>query len=313
MAGARVRYTNIWASGGGRTDPGGIKIDLGWVAEKPPYQYQNFLNGRTEDMLAYLESKGVAAWHTDTPYEDGAVVTGSDQELYLSLQANTAVDPIVDAAAPTYAGANWRRVAPPTTTSSAGLIELATQAEVDNGVATDLAVTPETLEARTASTTRTGIIEIALGSEAAALSDPNRAISPLALASVVATATSQGIAELATHAEAMTGTDAARVVTPESIGTLGQSLAAAGYKTLPGGLILQWGSDVVNNDINHNVTLPIAFPTLFASALASSQLGGINENNNDAGARPDPDNLLTRIRLSSGQSNRTVRWLAIGY
>lgn len=313
MAGTRIRYTNIWGSGGAKTDPGGVKIDLGWVAEKPPYQFQNFMNGRSEEMLAYIESTGVVEWNIATPYSVGATVMATSGLLYRCIGANTGQDPATTAGSPGYVSGFWKGMTNPGTEIAEGLLELATGAETISGASSDLAIHPAGLATLTATDARRGLVELATPAEAAALSDTTRAVTAEGLGNLIASTTAKGIVELATSAEVITGTDATRAVTPESIGSLAQSLGTPGYKTFPGGMILQWGQDNVNNTVSQDVTLPISFPTAFLLAIGSSALLTTGENDNDAGARPDPGDPLSSIRLSSGQANRNVHWLAIGH
>lgn len=67
------------------------------------------------------------------------------------------------------------------TTTVLGLIQLATQAEVNTGTDTQKAVTPATLAGRTATETRTGIAEIATQAEVNAGTDDERFVTPLKL------------------------------------------------------------------------------------------------------------------------------------
>src|SRR5690606_33480833 len=69
--------------------------------------------------------------------------------------------------------------------SNRGLIEIATQAEVDTGSDNLRAVTPLTLNNKTATETRRGVIEIATQAEADAGVDNTRAITPLKMVTYV--------------------------------------------------------------------------------------------------------------------------------
>lgn len=113
--------------------------------------------------------------------------------------------------------------------SNRGLIEIATQTEVNTGTDSVRAITPATLNQKTATETRRGVIEIATQAEADAGTDNTRAITPLRMVNYVdqvigsipgapnATTTQRGIAELATNAETQTGTDTERIVTPAGL------------------------------------------------------------------------------------------------
>lgn len=71
---------------------------------------------------------------------------------------------------------------PPATTERLGVVEIATQAEVNAGTDTERVITPATLAGRTASTTRTGVVELATGPETQAGIDAGRAVTPASLA-----------------------------------------------------------------------------------------------------------------------------------
>lgn len=68
-----------------------------------------------------------------------------------------------------------------------------------------------------ASTTVAGIVELATDAEAQTGTDTARAITPANLQAVTATETRKGVVELATTAEAEAGTDTARAVTPAGV------------------------------------------------------------------------------------------------
>ena len=71
------------------------------------------------------------------------------------------------------------------TTSAKGIIELATNAEVQTGTDAERAVTPASLSARTATTSRSGVVELATTAETLAMSDADRAVTPAGLDRVV--------------------------------------------------------------------------------------------------------------------------------
>lgn len=98
-----------------------------------------------------------------------------------------------------------------------GIIELATDAEVQAGVDDVRAVTPAGLASRTATETRTGIIELATVAEVQSGVDAVRAVTPAGLASRTATETRTGVVELATTAEAAAGVDTTRAVTAAGV------------------------------------------------------------------------------------------------
>lgn len=188
------------------------------------------------------------------------------------------------------------------------------------------AVRKSQFDAKTGQATETtaGIAEVATNAEALAGSSDIVTITPLKLQYVLdnkgATTSAKGTVELATNAETITGTDADRAVTPSNITGLfsdsgRQSLGTSGYQKLPGGLIIQWGSGLLT--AGSTVSFPIAFPTACVSVqvTADSSTTGTVEL---AGVR-----LLTTTTFtfdgaifSSGGfviSNLSCYWMAIGY
>lgn len=109
----------------------------------------------------------------------------------------------------------------PATTSTAGIVELATNGEVQALSDTERAVTPSGLGALVASETQSGLLQIATNAEALALADDTVAITPAKLAAVFTGQTAEtgqyGTIQLADNTVAAAGTDAERAVTPASL------------------------------------------------------------------------------------------------
>ncbi len=100
MAIEKPDFIRVWASGASSGDvvdpddaiPG--KFEAGWVIELPEYQHFNYLQNLFTERTAYLNEQGIGEWDTDTEYPEGAVVKGSDGELYMALIDNDGFDPI---------------------------------------------------------------------------------------------------------------------------------------------------------------------------------------------------------------------------
>ena len=73
----------------------------------------------------------------------------------------------------------------PASVTSLGVVEIATQTEVNAGTDSTRAVTPATLANRTATETRKGVIEIATQAEVDAGTDHTRAVTPATLATAI--------------------------------------------------------------------------------------------------------------------------------
>ena len=118
-----------------------------------------------------------------------------------------------------------------------------------------------------------------------------------------ATSTLRGVVELATSAETRDGEDAARAVTPAALASFAKSLAANGYCTLPGGLVVQWGTATPADPAA--VTFPLAFPNACRSVTATYANGG------------------DKITLGASNISKTgfqlygweysANWIAVGY
>ena len=83
-------FTYVWASGGAVVAPNDTTKQLGWVAEAPPFQWDNWLQNRQDQMLAHINQRGIPAWDGLTNYEAGGLsyVQGSDGKVYKSVAAS---------------------------------------------------------------------------------------------------------------------------------------------------------------------------------------------------------------------------------
>lgn len=305
---ARRHIGDIWADSGAATDPGSAKIQAGWVAEKPSFQKINWIDNRQDEMLDHLETHGIAIWDVQTDYVADALALGSDGIHYLAVQANVGIDPVSDG------GTNWVPFIRTATETVAGVLEVASFAETTAGSANDKIITPARLSALVASVGGRGIIEIASLVDALALTDPSKAITPALLGALTASTTQRGILSLASTAETLAGVVADKAVTPQSLGALASSLAPNGYQTLPGGLILQWGTiNFTGPSTGVNVPLPISFPTNFFASSSDGRMilhvgGGLVFYATSAAARQID---LSTIQVGSAQAG-DVKWFAVG-
>lgn len=90
-----------------------------------------------------------------------------------------------------------------------------------------------------------------------------------------------------------------------SSAVFGSTLAANGYQKLPSGLIIQWGSAMINTTPS-NYVIPIAFPNSFASIQIT----------NDATSVPAvsavPSGLGT-FNASCGNATTGIKYIALGF
>jgi len=108
MAITKPNLTRIWAADAAGSDvvdpdvqtPG--KFSLGWGAEKPPYQFFNFMQKLFTQGLGYFDEQGIGFWNTDTDYQNFSITKGSNGSLYfLKASGDGTEDPVDDA------GVNW--------------------------------------------------------------------------------------------------------------------------------------------------------------------------------------------------------------
>lgn len=86
--------SNIWANGGTKLDPGTSKVNLGWVVQLPPYEYQNWVDNRQDQAIAHISQHGVPEWDSLTEYQGNLSYTqGSNGVIYKCTQTNTNKDP----------------------------------------------------------------------------------------------------------------------------------------------------------------------------------------------------------------------------
>lgn len=94
MAQVKPVINSVWGSTGATTDPGTTKMNLGWTAETPTHNVQNFWQQRADEMLTHLNEQGIAEWDNVTTYPIDGWAKGSDGRVYRALQVATAQDPV---------------------------------------------------------------------------------------------------------------------------------------------------------------------------------------------------------------------------
>lgn len=90
-----------WASGGAIVAPSDVKIQTGWTAEVPPFQWENFLQNRQDNGLLHLFQKGISEWDALSNYYFTAsgtrsFVQGSDGNIYVAVQDSLGQNPTTD-------------------------------------------------------------------------------------------------------------------------------------------------------------------------------------------------------------------------
>lgn len=273
-------FTYVWASGGAVVAPNDAKKQLGWVAEAPPFQYDNWLQNRQDQMLAHINQRGIPAWDGITNYEAGGLsyVQGSDGKIYKSVAASgpttTTQDPVTDAT-DTYWAVAFADV-------GAFLTQVAGDAryaQLSNNLS----------DLTNVATARTN------------------------LGVVAATETTAGLLEIATNAEAQSYTankaiDGAKLAAAFQGGNI--STTANGFQKLPGGLIIQWVTvAAASATAAQVVSFPLAFPNAALQVVNQTDL--INDAAGNVGSYTVVTSLSPSAVTFRWTTNR--RFIAIGY
>ena len=96
-----------------------------------------------------------------------------------------------------------------------------------------------------------------------------------------------------------------------NLGQFASTLAASGYQKFPSGLIVQWGTATVPGTSATTVVFPIAFPTAFLSANATSDGAG-GQFVFISSATPPTDTQMV-LDNSLGSVSNVALWMAIGF
>lgn len=89
-----IGLSNVWADGGTKIDPGAAKVNIGWVVQLPPYEFQNWIDNRQDRAIAHFSQHGVPEWDGATEYQGLLSYTqGSDGIIYKCVQTNINKDP----------------------------------------------------------------------------------------------------------------------------------------------------------------------------------------------------------------------------
>lgn len=274
-----------WASSGDVLDPGDTKYSTGWQVEIPPRQWFNYLDNRQDTAIAHINQHGVAVWDASTEYQaNKSYAQGpTNGTVYRCVQTHVNQNPESDVTN-TY----WIIAF-----ASAG--DFYTKTETDGlylKKSNNLSDLTNTAQARF-------WLDVYSKTEAYNKSEVD------SKTTVASTAQAQGQVSNTT------------LLTPlrlsEAFKGTNQSLASTGWQKLPGGLILQWGSVVVNTaNTFETFSFPVAFTTTcfqfvasFANAANSSQHTRINVGN--------PTTTQFSVSLADITTGAAVRYFAVGF
>lgn len=274
-------FSYQWSSGGAIVAPSNVKIQTGWTAEVPPFQWENFLQNRQDNAILHLFQKGISEWDALSNYyftTSGvrSYVQGSDGIIYAAVSDSIGQDPTTDLT-DTY----WKVAFADNSTALTTTTGDARYAQRANNLS-DLANTATALSN--------------LGG--APLASPSLTGVPTAPTAALDTSTTQ----LATTA----------FLFQQFTGTGKQGLTLSGHQVLPGDLIIQWGQTNVTAGIVAGVTFPVTFPNAFFSGgILTGQPTGNNTATLTQGIQSVP--TTTGMNLINSSGTVIVRWMVVGF
>lgn len=90
--------THIWSSGGAIVAPSDVKIQTGWTAEVPPFQWENWSQNRQDQAISHINQHGIAVWDNKTEYQANRSYTQgpTDGLVYRCVQTHSNQNPETD-------------------------------------------------------------------------------------------------------------------------------------------------------------------------------------------------------------------------
>ncbi|MAX51270.1 MAG: hypothetical protein CMH22_05330 [Methylophaga sp.] len=130
-----LNLTNtIWAAGGEAVEPSNSKKLQGWVAEIPPFQFENWLQNRNDRALAHIIQMGIPEWDANTEYQaNQSYVQDEDGEVYRATETHTGVNPKYDTANVWEQPFSFDALKELATEESTGVVRKAAQQDIDQG------------------------------------------------------------------------------------------------------------------------------------------------------------------------------------
>lgn len=94
-------YTYLWSSAGVMAAPTNTKIQTGWTAEVPPFQWENWSQNRQDQAISHILQKGVSVWSSNGEYYytasgERSYVQGPDGNIYVATADSVGINPVTD-------------------------------------------------------------------------------------------------------------------------------------------------------------------------------------------------------------------------
>ncbi len=94
----RPDYAYKWASAGAVATPTNSKIQQGWIVQKPPHEYWNFIENRQDQAISYMMQQGIPEWNNAIEYQNGSSFIQYNGKLYKAIQTGTNKNPASETA-----------------------------------------------------------------------------------------------------------------------------------------------------------------------------------------------------------------------
>lgn len=95
----RPSYTYKWASASSLlSTPNNAKIQEGWIVQKPPVNYMNFIENRQDQAIAYVYQQGIPEWDATIEYQSGSSFVQTGGNIYVSIQTGINKNPASETA-----------------------------------------------------------------------------------------------------------------------------------------------------------------------------------------------------------------------
>ena len=91
-------FKTLWAERGAKEEVDSSKIAVGWTAERPPFQWENWSQWRQDAFISHINEKGLPEWDDFTAYGTSgkSYVLGSNGEVYVSTAPSGGTYPASD-------------------------------------------------------------------------------------------------------------------------------------------------------------------------------------------------------------------------
>jgi hypothetical protein len=124
----------IWASSGEAVEPTDAKKQQGWIAEIPPFQFENWINNRTQTALSHIIQHGISEWDATVEYQEGqSYVQDEDGVIYRALQTHTGVNPKYDDQGFWERPFDFSALKELASTTDTGVVRMASQQDIEQG------------------------------------------------------------------------------------------------------------------------------------------------------------------------------------